>query len=69
VTSTGLVIAAVVAGTTLLPLLHTGLGTWVPWMPLSYWVAGIAGAGALVLAGTVVPAALATRVRPIEAAG
>ncbi len=69
VTTTGLVIAAVVAGTTLLPLLHTALGTWVPWMPPSYWGAGIAGAGVLVLTGTVLPAALATRVRPIEAAG
>lgn len=68
VTSAGLVIAAVVAGTTLLPLLHTALGTWVPWMPPAFWAAGIAGVAVLVLAGTVVPAAVALRVRPVEAA-
>jgi putative ABC transport system permease protein len=67
VTGTGLVVAAVVAATTLLPLLHTALGTWVPWMPVGYWVSGVLGVTVLVLAGTAVPAALAMRRPPIEA--
>jgi putative ABC transport system permease protein len=67
VTGTGLVVAAVVAATTLLPLLHTSLGTWVPWMPATYWVTGVLGVAALVLAGTAVPAALAMRRPAIEA--
>jgi putative ABC transport system permease protein len=67
VTGTGLVVAAAVAATTLLPLLHTSLGTWVPWMPATYWVTGVLGVAALVLAGTAVPAALAMRRPPIEA--
>jgi putative ABC transport system permease protein len=67
VTGTGLVVAAAVAATTLLPLLHTSLGTWVPWMPATYWVTGVLAVAALVLAGTAVPAALAMRRPPIEA--
>jgi putative ABC transport system permease protein len=67
VTGTGLVVAAVVAATTLLPMLHAGLGTWVPWMPVGYWLGGAFGVAALVLAGTAVPAALAMRRPAIEA--
>jgi putative ABC transport system permease protein len=67
VTGTGLLVGAGVATTTLLPLLHTAVGTWMPWMPLSYWVTGVLGVAALVLAGTVVPAALAMRRPAIEA--
>lgn len=67
VTGTGLVVAAVVAATTLLPMLHAGLGTWVPWMPIGYWLGGAFGVAALVLAGTAVPAALAMRRPAIEA--
>jgi hypothetical protein len=37
-------------------------------MPPAFWAAGIAGVAVLVLAGTVVPAAVALRVRPVEAA-
>jgi putative ABC transport system permease protein len=67
VTGTGLVVAAVVAATTLLPMLHAGLGTWLPWMPIGYWLGGAFGVAALVLAGTAVPAALAMRRPAIEA--
>lgn len=69
VTGTGLLLAAAVAGTTLLPLLHTALGTWWPWMPARYLVVGVAGVAVLVLAGTAVPAALAMRRPPIEVVG
>ncbi|MEU4215509.1 ABC transporter permease [Actinoplanes sp. NPDC026623] len=66
VTGTALAVAAVVATTTLLPLLHTALGTWTPWLPPSWLLAGVLGTAALVLAGTVLPAALALRRPPIE---
>jgi putative ABC transport system permease protein len=69
VTGTALLVAAAVAATTMLPLLHTALHTWVPWAPAGYWFAGVAGVTALVLAGTVLPAALAMRTPPIEAVG
>jgi putative ABC transport system permease protein len=69
VTGTGLLVAAAVAGTTLLPILHTALGTWMPWMPAHYLMAGVLGVAALVAAGTVLPAALAMRRRPIEVVG
>jgi putative ABC transport system permease protein len=66
VTGTALVVATGVATATLLPLLHTGLGTWLPWLPPSWLLAGVAGTAALVLAGTALPAALALRRPPIE---
>jgi putative ABC transport system permease protein len=69
VTGTALVVAAVVATTTLLPLLHTALGTWTPWLPLPWLLAGVLGTAALVLTGTVLPATLALRRPPIEVVG
>jgi len=69
VIGTALVVAAAVAAVTLLPLLHATLDTWVPWLPASWLAAGIAGTALLVLAGTVLPAALALRRPPIEVAG
>ncbi|GGQ87806.1 FtsX-like permease family protein [Couchioplanes azureus] len=69
VTGTALAVAAAVAAVTLLPLLHTALGTWKPWLPGSWLAAGIAGVVTLVAAGTVLPAALALRRPPIEVAG
>ena len=48
VTGTALVAGAVVATTTLLPLLHTALGTWRPWLPACWLVGGIATTAALV---------------------
>jgi putative ABC transport system permease protein len=66
VTGTALVVGAAVAATTTLPLLHTALGTWTPWVPLSWLLIGVAGTTALVLAGTALPAALAMRRPPIE---
>jgi putative ABC transport system permease protein len=69
VTFTGLLVAAAVAGTTLLPMLHTSLGTWRPWLPAHYLVAGVLAVAALVLAGTVLPAAATMRRPPVETAG
>jgi hypothetical protein len=37
--------------------------------PAGFWVAGVLGVAALVLAGTVIPAALVLRTPPIEAVG
>jgi putative ABC transport system permease protein len=69
VTGTALVVGAAVAATTTLPLLHTALGTWVPWLPVSWLLTGALGTTALVLAGTALPAALAMRRPPIEVVG
>ncbi|MGI5180995.1 FtsX-like permease family protein [Dactylosporangium sp. CA-152071] len=66
VTGTALVVGAAVAATTTLPLLHTALGTWRPWLPASWLLTGVLGTAALVLAGTALPAALAMRRPPIE---
>ena len=66
VTGTALVVGAAVAATTALPLLHTALGTWTPWVPGSWLLTGVLGTAALVLAGTALPAALAMRRPPIE---
>ena len=69
VTGTALVVATAVAAVTLLPLLHTTLGTWMPWLPAGWLAAGVAGTAALVFAGTVLPAAVALRRPPIEVVG
>jgi putative ABC transport system permease protein len=66
VTGTALVVGAAVAATTTLPLLHTALGTWTPWVPAGWLLAGVVGTTGLVLAGTALPAALAMRQPPIE---
>lgn len=66
VSGTALVVGAAVAATTVLPLLHTALGTWTPWVPASWLLTGVLGTVALVLAGTALPAALAMRRPPID---
>jgi putative ABC transport system permease protein len=63
VTGTSLVVAAGVAVITALPILHT------LWMPASYLVVGALLTVALVLAGTVVPAAAGMRRPAVELAG
>jgi putative ABC transport system permease protein len=63
VTGTSLGVAAVVAMTTLSPILHTA------WMPASYLVTGALLTAALVLAGTVVPAAAGMRRPAVELVG
>lgn len=66
VTGTALVVGVAVAATTALPLLHTTLGTWTPWVPGSWLLTGVLGTAALVLTGTALPAVLAMRRPPIE---
>jgi putative ABC transport system permease protein len=63
---TALFLAAVVAIATLLPLLHTSLDTWMPYLPAPYLVAGALAAAGVVAAGTVAPAAVLTRRPAIE---
>ncbi|GAB1641601.1 FtsX-like permease family protein [Krasilnikovia sp. MM14-A1259] len=67
VTGTALLVAAAVAATALLPLLHTALGTWLPWLPAGQWAAGVLALTALVLAGTVPPALAVLRHPPVDA--
>ena len=67
VTGTALVVGAAVAATTTLPMLHTALGTWTPWLPAGWVLTGVLSTAALVLAGTALPAALTMRRPPIEA--
>jgi putative ABC transport system permease protein len=69
VSGAALLAAAGVAATTLLPLLHSALGTWMPYLPPGHLLAGVAGVLMLVGLGTVLPAALLMRRPPIEAAG
>jgi putative ABC transport system permease protein len=69
VTATALMAAAGVAAATLVPLLHPSLGTWLPYLPATTLLTGIAAVAALVAAGTVLPAALVLRRPPIETAG
>jgi putative ABC transport system permease protein len=69
VTAAALVLAAVVAAVTLLPLIRTGLHAWIPSVPAPYLVAGFLVTAALVAAGTVAPVAVLTRRPPIEATG
>jgi putative ABC transport system permease protein len=68
VVATVLVLGAGVAAVTLLPLLHTGLDTWVPSLPAPYVVGGVLATAGVVAAGTVAPAAVLTRRPAIEVA-
>jgi putative ABC transport system permease protein len=68
-TGTALLAAAGVAAATLLPLLHSALGTFLPYLPPSWLVAFVVGVFGLVALGTVAPAAVLLRQPAIEAAG
>jgi putative ABC transport system permease protein len=69
VTGTALLAAAAIAAATLLPLLHTELGTWLPYLPVGWLVTGVLAVFGLVALGTVAPAAVLLRQPAIEAAG
>jgi putative ABC transport system permease protein len=69
VTCTALLTAVAVATATLVPLLHTALGTWLPYLPVGWLLGGGLGVLVLVGLGTVLPAALLQRRPAIEAAG
>ncbi len=66
VSATALLLAAVVAGATLVPLLHAGLGVWLPWIPPALLVTGALLVVAVVVAGLVVPTAVLTKRPPVE---
>ena len=65
VLGTALVLAIGVGLVTLAPMLHAQFHTWLPYMPLPFLFAGILSAGAVVVGGMLVPAALLSRRRPI----
>jgi putative ABC transport system permease protein len=71
VAATAAVLAAAVATITLAPILHTSLHTWVPYLPASAVVGGLAAVGAVTGIGMVVSVALLSRRAPtaIVAAG
>jgi putative ABC transport system permease protein len=66
VTGTGLVLSAWVASVTLLPMLHTSVHTWLPYIPAPTVIAGVVLVGLVVAAGMVAPAAVLTRRPPID---
>lgn len=66
VSAAAVVLAIVVAGVTLLPMLHSSLGRWVPYVPPVVPVAGVALVGGLVAVGMAGPALALTRARPID---
>jgi putative ABC transport system permease protein len=66
ITAAAVLLAGVAAGATLLPMLHTSLGTWLPRVPVPALGAGLALTAGLVVAGTVLPAAVLTRQPPLE---
>jgi putative ABC transport system permease protein len=66
VATTAVLLAGLAAGATLLPMLHTSLGTWLPRVPAPALAAGLVLAFGLVAAGTVLPAAVLTRRSALE---
>jgi putative ABC transport system permease protein len=69
ITVAAVLLAGVAAGATLLPMLHTGLGTWLPRVPVPALGAGLLLTAGLVAAGTVLPAAVLTRRPPLDRTG
>jgi putative ABC transport system permease protein len=69
ITAAAVLLAGVAAGATLLPMLHTSLGTWLPRVPVPALGAGLALTAGLVAAGTVLPAAVLTRQPPLQRSG
>jgi putative ABC transport system permease protein len=66
VSATVLLVATGVAGATLVPVLHAGLGVWLPYIPSATLAAGVLLVVAVVVAGMVIPAAVLTRRPPVE---
>ncbi|MBO4209837.1 FtsX-like permease family protein [Micromonospora echinofusca] len=66
VTLTAVVVGTVVAMVTMVPMLHGMLGTWTPHLPPGQLTLGLAVVVGLVLLGTVAPALVVTRRRPVE---
>jgi putative ABC transport system permease protein len=66
VSATAVVLTIGVAGVTLVPMLHSSLGRWVPYFPPVVPVVGLALVGCLVAVGMAGPAAALTRSRPTD---
>jgi putative ABC transport system permease protein len=66
VTATAAMLAAGVAGITLVPMLHTSLGRWLPYFPPLVPVAGVVLMACVVITGMAAPTAAVTRGAPIE---
>ncbi len=66
VSATALLLAAAVAGATLVPILHAALGVWLPRVPAVTLLSGVLVVVAVVAVGMVVPAAVLTRRPPVE---
>lgn len=66
VSATSVVLAIGVAGVTLVPMLHSSLGRWVPYLPPVVLVVGVALVGCLVAVGMAGPALALTRSAPID---
>jgi putative ABC transport system permease protein len=66
VSVTAVVLASGVAGITLVPMLHSSLGRWVPYLPSVVPVAGVTLVGCLVAVGMAGPVAALTRSAPID---
>ena len=69
VSTTAVLLAGVAAGATLLPMLHTSLGTWLPRFPAPVVAGGLLLALGVVAAGMVLPAAALTRRPPLQRTG
>ena len=69
VTAAAVLFAAVAAGATLLPMLHSSLGTWLPRVPAPAICAGLLLTAGLVTVGMVGPAAVLTRRSPLRRSG
>jgi putative ABC transport system permease protein len=69
VSAATVVLAIGVAGVTLVPMLHSSLGRWLPYFPPVVPVVGVALVGCLVVVGMAGPAAALTRTRPIDVVG
>jgi putative ABC transport system permease protein len=66
VSVTAVVLASGVAGITLVPMLHSSLGRWVPYLPPLVTAGGVTLVGCLVAVGMAGPAAALTRSAPID---
>jgi putative ABC transport system permease protein len=69
VAATAVLLAGVAAGATLLPMLHTSLGTWLPRFPAPVLATGLLLALGVVTVGMVLPAAVLTRRPPLQRMG
>lgn len=66
VTATAVVLTIVVAGVTLVPIVHSSFGRWLPYFPPAVPVIGVVLLAWLVAVGMAGPAAVLTRSSPVD---